>query len=1077
MQFILQIIVLIMFYYLGGEAAWLLAVPPHYASLFWPSAGLALGFTYLYGYRMLPGVFIGAFVLAVFSPTNLDIDLTKYITACCIGFGSALQAFVGVFCLRKFVGRLTRLADLRSVLSFTIIATLSCFVSSTIALCIFYLNGSLDASGFLAFWEPWFIGDVTGVLVVAPIFILLLGHSDISLKRKCAVTIPVLFLLFVVLLSFFNAKEKLQITREATFQKNVELVDREIETGFNHYLEEMDALRNFYDASNFVDYREFGTFVKNDIDQQGGVNVLGWAPYVTLEKRDAFLLEARQLHGDSYDITMFDSNGELQKTDDVRSNTPLLYGFPKDITNGVLGFDLMSHPDRRDAIENARRTRQIHATEPVRLANQEKGSDKGFILIDGVFKDQEFVGILIGAFQYKNVISQVMTPWKERGVEVIFKARKDGGMEVVYESQKAANPDDFVKGFVVETSLEFANQEWSFCFYLEPDFYYGTLNFTLWYILIFALIALFFASAFLLILTGQAAGMEEAIANKTKELSDRNRFLNIVMDSIPDMVFVKDNSFRIVQANKCFFDKYDPRIRGDIVGTTGLENFPKDQQDGYLVNDRLALEEGLSEVEERITDYKGVTRTLQTKKVRFQNESGETFLLGYGRDITDILSVQKKLATILDTTADGLITFSKSGIVETYNKSCEEIFGYASKEVIGQNIEMLLPLDDLLADGNTKDHLTHEIKVTRKDGTAFPMEFSVAEVDIGERLIYSTVLRDVTERKKAAELSQQIAQIFNNATIEFYIFDAKTMEFVFVNEGATNNMGFSEEELVGERPSEFVPAYAEAKFYDMAEALIAGEAERFEFDMQHVRKDGSKYDVFANLQLTQFDGRPAFIASMLSHDLKAPLRHVSMSASFFKDKFGDKLDDQGMELLNIMMRGTDRMQNMIESLLTYSRVGRGDIELTRVDLNEIMGEVKQNLSAEISDNGARIKIDDLPIVQADCYLMIQLLQNLIQNAIKYRKEDLKPYITVKCEEDDGFFTIFVSDNGIGIEPKYEDKVFQIFQRLHRDNEFEGVGIGLSICQRIVEFHGGRISLGKKYKKGTQIAFTLPKNKQ
>lgn len=1125
MSVVIRIISLVGLYFFMGQAAWLISVPPSYASVFWPSAGVALGFVYLYGYRMLPGVFIGTFLISVFSPAQQGFDLNAFTMACSLSVGGTLQAFVGAYFLRRYIGENTQLQKLRSIIVFSVIGVLTCVISASVATATFYVGGIEPLRGLSKFWEPWFIGDFLGVLIVTPLLILTLNPVVVSRRRQLAVIVPALLLLVLVVTLFLNVKRADTKSRMMEFQGSVGLLHREIIDEFNIHLNEMASLRSFYDASSYVDREEFEKFISNSFQQGEGIQAFGWAPYIPGEELPLFLGTARQLYDSSYEIKTWSPDvgfTEIQRQD---SYLPVLYVFPHEKNKGILGFDLQSESVRREAIEKSRVAKGVMASAPLQLIESESPNTLGFLLFDPIvgeqddihkngFGEQKFTGVIIGAFQYAATINPVISLWEDdHGIELHLKTARGDENKIVYQTHKDEHQGDHIDGFMYEKEFEYAGQTWLFCYYINPDFYHDNVHFILWYGLIAGLMFVYFAIVFLLSQTGQAARMEELIEAKTKELSYKNRFLNIVMDSVPDMVFVKDKDFNIFQANQAFLEKYDPEIRDELIGSTGLEQHPQDEQDIYLLNDKKAMEEGFSEVEETNTDYLGVTRTLITRKLRFHDEEGQPFLFAYARDVTDFLSAQRKLEAILDSTADGLITISEKGIVETYNKTCEEIFGYKAEEVIGSNIKMLMPeqeagehdsyLSDYLKTGKKKvigNRL--EMNGRRKDGTLFPIDISVAEVRLGGRRIFSGVLRDISERKRVEELSQQIAQIFNNATIEFYIFDAETFEFVFVNEGAIQNMGYSQEELIGHRPSEFVPAYKSDQFYAMAATLASGEVDHLEFDMRHVRKDGSTYDVVANIQVTKFDGKPAFIASMLdmternkvldelkrsnkelenfayvtSHDLKAPLRHVSMSAGFFKEKFGDQMDEKSQELLDVMLSGTDRMQNMMESLLEYSRVGRDDTKWEPVDLNDIMLAVKQNLEGEISSANAVVQNEALPIIHADRYLMIQLFQNLIQNSMKYRDETVSPRVNISAEDKRDRIIVSVADNGIGIEPEYADKIFQIFQRLHRDNEYDGVGIGLSICQRIVEFHGGSIHLDEKYSGGTRIIFTLLKNK-
>jgi len=1117
MNLFVKTLSLIALYIIASYVAWSMAMPPYFASVFWPAAGVSLGFVFLYGARLLPGVFLGAFLSFLLSPVGNDPNVEGLLAASFLGLGAATQAYLGAYLIKKFVRHNTQFQTLRSIVLFCVLGALSGVVASSIALGLFLQTDRIHIDGALTFWEAWFMGDALGIVLVAPMTVLALSWRDVSLRRFLAIFVPIFFCLIIVIGLFANLRGQDFREKQDRFAGSVEMVKREVFSKFSSYYEAVSAIQSFYKSSENINHQEFSTFVEYTLLQNPDIHALAWVPYVSHKDKERFLQAGRKIYGDNFRIRSVvykDGSDDI----DAAVYMPVLYAEPYEEVKPYIGIDLWSDIQRRKALEHAKDSDAVSASEPISFMNAGDAQGLGFILAAPIYDHYHpypnikntghagFKGAVVGAFYYHEAVEDIMNSWRDRGIELRIEVELDGEMSIVYQSQDNNSDKSVVDGFVIDVPYDFAGQKWILHFYMNHVHFNDNLNLSIWYALVIGLVFLSFSSMFLMALTGQSAAMKELVDEKTAELSDKNKFLNVVMDTVPDMIFVKDSEFKIVQANQAFFDKYSPDIREGIIGTTGLEQFPKNERKGYLINDKIALEEGFSETQEFITDYQGEVRTLETRKQRFYDEDNKAFLMGYARDVTDLLSTQQKLETILDTTADGLITIDESGTIETYNKACEDIFGYDAEVAIGKNIDMLIPEyhkshADFLKHG---DHVVSQnrsqLEATRQDLSRFPIDISIAEVKLGSRRIFSAVIRDISEKKKAEELALQITQIFNSAIIEFYIFDAETMEFVFVNNGAINNMGYSEDELLGHRPSDFVEAYADEEFAVMAEKLLSGESERVDFDMRHKRKDGSYYDVAANLQLTTFNGRPAFIASMLditernkvtqelkrsnkelesfayvtSHDLKAPLRHVSMSASFFKDEYADKLDEKSMELLDVMISGANRMQNMIESLLRYSRVGRDGVELKDVDLADVLDVVLENLSDDINDNHANVNVGTLPVVGADRYLMIQLFQNLIQNALKYSKADEAPIITLAYEEEKAFFKFSVADNGIGIDPTYSDKIFQIFQRLHRDNEYNGVGIGLSICQRIIEFHGGSITLDKDYEGGAKFDFTLPK---
>jgi light-regulated signal transduction histidine kinase (bacteriophytochrome) len=221
----------------------------------------------------------------------------------------------------------------------------------------------------------------------------------------------------------------------------------------------------------------------------------------------------------------------------------------------------------------------------------------------------------------------------------------------------------------------------------------------------------------------------------------------------------------------------------------------------------------------------------------------------------------------------------------------------------------------------------------------------------------------------------------------------------------------------------------------------------------------------SNKELEQF----AYIAS---HDLQEPLRMVASFTQLLERKFGNKLDAQGKEYIHYAVDGAVRMQRLIDDLLMFSRVGFKSVSPERVDLNDVCSQLLKDMQLLVDENRAVIQWDRLPVVLAGSMQMKQLFQNLISNAIKYRSE-AAPDVKISCRKvADLQWEFIVSDNGIGIDPKYFDKLFVIFQRLHTQKVYKGTGIGLALCKKIVENHNGRIWVESKPGEGSAFHFIL-----
>ena len=220
----------------------------------------------------------------------------------------------------------------------------------------------------------------------------------------------------------------------------------------------------------------------------------------------------------------------------------------------------------------------------------------------------------------------------------------------------------------------------------------------------------------------------------------------------------------------------------------------------------------------------------------------------------------------------------------------------------------------------------------------------------------------------------------------------------------------------------------------------------------------------SNAELAQF----AYVAS---HDLREPLRMVSCYVQMIERRYKDQLDEDGHKFIGFAVDGSARMRRLIDDLLEFSRVGTRSKEFVEVDIEEILEAVKMNLKIAIEESDAVVVCGDLPKVMGDPTQLTQLCQNLIANAIKFRGER-KPRVEMKAELEDGRWRFSISDNGIGIKDNHRKRIFQIFQRLHKRDEYEGSGIGLAVCKKIVERHGGDIEVDSVPGEGSTFSFTL-----
>ncbi|WP_229374285.1 sensor histidine kinase [Fibrella rubiginis] len=222
----------------------------------------------------------------------------------------------------------------------------------------------------------------------------------------------------------------------------------------------------------------------------------------------------------------------------------------------------------------------------------------------------------------------------------------------------------------------------------------------------------------------------------------------------------------------------------------------------------------------------------------------------------------------------------------------------------------------------------------------------------------------------------------------------------------------------------------------------------------------------SNQELQQF----AYVAS---HDLQSPLKTIANYLTLLESTYGSQLEPDAQRLIKVSTSAAERMRNLISDLLEFSRLGN-DVALSPLDLNDIVAEIMLEQQAEIQATQATTDVGPLPTVMGHRTDVKQVFQNLISNSLKYRHPDVPPKLVIRATEEKDQYRFSVSDNGIGIEPQYSERVFQLFQRLHGRNQYSGTGIGLATCKKVVTMYGGRIWLESTVGVGTTFYFTLPK---
>jgi len=486
---------------------------------------------------------------------------------------------------------------------------------------------------------------------------------------------------------------------------------------------------------------------------------------------------------------------------------------------------------------------------------------------------------------------------------------------------------------------------------------------------------------------------------------------------------------------------------------------------------------------------------------------------------------------IVDSANEGILVYDEKLNIVDVNAAAERILGLPRQALVGKpGFTSQLPC--VREDGTPLPESERPTRATVRNGkpqTGIVLGVKRADGSLtwlsantgflrrpGEDGFYGVVstVSDITARRQAEEALRDSEELFRKtfelaaSGIAHVTLDGR---FMRVNPRLSEILGYPEGELI-DRSVKQISHPDDRDVTDPQRALVrAGERESVRFEKRYVRKDGGVVWVSLGVALVRSAaGTPLYEIAMFdditerkeaeralreaheelkrsnseleqfayvaSHDLQEPLRMVSSYTQLLGRRYGEKFDADAKEFMAYIVDGATRMKQLIEDLLAYSRVGTKGKDFKAVDMEKPLRRAINNLKAAIEESGAQVTHAPLPTLAADEVQLAQLFQNLMGNALKFRGP-ATPHIHVALQDLGDHVEVAVRDNGIGIEPQYFERIFMVFQRLHDKGEYPGTGIGLAICKKVVERHGGQIRVESKLGEGSAFIFTLPKHQR
>ncbi len=550
-----------------------------------------------------------------------------------------------------------------------------------------------------------------------------------------------------------------------------------------------------------------------------------------------------------------------------------------------------------------------------------------------------------------------------------------------------------------------------------------------------------------------------------------------------------------------------------------------------------ALQESLDKKSEFAAEFPvtwpdGSMHNMLARGRAFYDETGRPIRMsGITHDITERKrseEVSRQLAAIVESTDDAIIGKTLEGIVTSWNKAAERMFGYTAEEMVGQSIERIaIPEEagfeervlEAVRRGETRAHETQRM---RKDGSRLEVALTVSPIRgaEGEIVGASSISRDITERINAQQSLERQARILSEQAQMLDLANVLARDLddriILWNTGMEKMYGWLRTETMGRTSQEILKTKSPIPLHEIQEILTRDG--HWEGELVHTRKDGKAITVSSHWVLHRDpQGKPIAILEVntditerkqseqeilrmnaelefrvrertaeliaanqeleaftysVAHDLRAPLRHIDAFTKIIFDDFGDAIPAEAQRYLQNIRKGSQNMNHLVDDLLNLARVGRQELKREVMPLAPLVNEVIADLKRETDQRDIEWHVDALPTAEVDPGLVKQVFVNLLSNAVKYTRPRPKTIIEVGHQQRNGELVIFVRDNGVGFNMKYSDKLFGVFQRLHRADEFEGTGVGLATVERIVRKHGGRIWAEAEMEKGATFYFTL-----
>jgi PAS domain S-box-containing protein len=904
-------------------------------------------------------------------------------------------------------------------------------------------------------------------------------------RRRVPLSLAAVAGLILTMGAFFFARNASRERLQPEFARSADVPATALQRDIDDHVYLLRSINAFYFSSRNVDRNEFAGFVKDALARLKGLAAVEWIPRVSAAGRAAHEQSARAEGFPAYEVNDSGPQGTAVRAPIRAEYLPIYYVEPA-TNRALLGRDLALDPDAAMAMSRARDegvptagsftqfTSASNAVTPYRIfaaiyTNQVTHGT-------AVERHQNLAGYAAAIIDLDQLLDASMEhtkPGEHHQIvwELLDQTGSTSAPVVIHRSAAWTPAIEAAPEIEAQFSFDVAGRSW--LLRCRPTTAYLAAHRSLreWGVLVGGLLVTTLATLYLSSTLGRAAQVERLVESRTTELAQRNRelkehiarrqqmeaalaaerdLIDALLNSMPDHIYFKDRDSHFIRINKSMATLFKLQSPDEALGKSDSDFFTAEHAQRAFADEQDIMRTGRPLVgrEERETWPDGSVTWVSTTKQCLKDKAGTTVgTFGISRDITprkraeNRLAAQYQVARILAESTE-----FKAAAPRILEEICQ-CLGWSVGAVweVNQAARLLRCVELWHAPSiSLPEFAANSRQTTFAVGIGLPGRVWKS----GEPAWIPDVVADTNFPRAPIDIKEKLHGAFG--------FPLRAgNEVLGVIEFFSRRIEQPDEELLqmvttlGNQIGQFI----ERKRMEQALASKAEELER------------------SNRELEQF----AYVAS---HDLQEPLRMISSYTQLLERRYKDKLDADAHEFISFAVDGAARMQSLINDLLAYSRVGTRAKEFKPTDCAEVLRRALKNLEVAIEESEAKITHTDLPTVTGDITQLTQLFQNLIGNDIKFRgNKPAAVHVSAQLEGDGTVqhWQFAVRDEGIGIDPQYFERIFVIFQRLHGREDYPGTGIGLAVCKKIVERHGGHIWVESESGQGSTFHFTIPKS--